>query len=137
MLNGLVRSIGKPEPVNRLGGFQAIQKHFIDKPLPFSVRVSGIVDGIHILAVHLLVSDLDKTLYFFLALKLKLPVIGEERQFLQIPWLFHSRVIAGKIRIKVYQFIQVSDQGYHDIVIAFEPCITVFSLPLELLALPP
>ena len=137
LLDGLVGRIRQPKSIDRFWLFEAVMDDFINQPLPFPVRVSGIINLINVCAVHQAIDSSNQALDIVLPLELKIPVVGKERQPVHCPGMFFSRLIIRKIRIQVNEFVQMSNGGSHDIILAFQPCIPVFSLPCELFVLPP
>ena len=137
LLDGFVGRVRQPKAVDGLLCFQTMLDDFIDQSLSFTVRVARVVNHIHVFAVHQAVDDTNQTFNLFFPFILERPVIGKERQTVHRPARLLFRVITRKIRIKVNKFIQVAYRGCNDIVITLQPRISIFTLPLELLVLPP
>ena len=137
LLDGLIGRIRQPKSIDRFRLFEAVMDDFINQPLAFPVRVSGIINLINVCAVHQAIDSSNQALDIVLPLELKIPVVGKERKPFHRPGMFFPRLIIRKIRIQVNEFVQMSNGGSHDIILAFQPCIPVFSLPCELFVLPP
>ena len=137
LLDGFISRVRQPKPINGFLGFETVFDDFIDKPLSFSVRVTGVVNHIYIFPVHKRIKRSNQTFDIIFSLKLEIPVIRKKRQAVHRPRMSLFRVIIREVRIKVNEFIKMSDRGCYNVIVAFQPCVAVFPLSRKFFILPP